>query len=546
MTDAAAVRIQQQFVQVGERRVFVRHAGQGPAVVLLHQSPQNSRHMTGWIEHLSPHHAVFAPDTPGFGQSDPLSLAQPTIPDLAAALLLLLDALALQRVLLLGVHTGAVIAARLALDAPQRVAAVVCDGLALFDASERRDLLDGYLPPFEPQWDGGHLLWLFARLREQHLFFPWHRSHTAQRLDYPLPEPAKVHADALDVLDAGDGYRAGYRAPFLYELGGTTAAALTVPAALLYREGDVLQTHIARFPPLPPNVYPERVVGGAAALLARASAVFAQHAGRASVVEAATHVGTAMSASRRLLPVAGTGSSGPSWLALRIAEGDRSRAELHLPDIGSAAVWPAARAPGACAVSVDLPGHGASTGWPADTLTLAAVTEALLQVLQTTGLGGTPVAVHARGASCAFAVALALNLGQRCASLTLYDPLPLDPTERTCFLAGLPDLCPDANGMALIAAWNWVRLKHLFWPWQNPHLPGAAIATGAPPPQQVHADVVEILRAGACHARLWQLALDFDLPLALGAWSGPLTLKLRQHPEMLRLAARLPHSAGPR
>jgi len=36
-------KIRSQFVQVGERRMFVRAAGLGPAILLLHQSPQNSR-----------------------------------------------------------------------------------------------------------------------------------------------------------------------------------------------------------------------------------------------------------------------------------------------------------------------------------------------------------------------------------------------------------------------------------------------------------------------------------------------------------------------
>ena len=126
----STVKVHAQFVQVGERRVFVRHAGCGPALVVLHQSPQSSASMQPWFERFAATHAVFAPDTPGFGRSDPLPRAQPTIPDFAQALGELLQALGLQRVPLYGVHSGAAIAARLALDQPQRVAALVCDGLS--------------------------------------------------------------------------------------------------------------------------------------------------------------------------------------------------------------------------------------------------------------------------------------------------------------------------------------------------------------------------------------------------------------------------------
>ncbi|MCA3042008.1 MAG: alpha/beta fold hydrolase, partial [Rhodocyclaceae bacterium] len=106
--------ISAQFIDVAGRRVLVRFAGSGPAVLLLHQSPQNSRALIAWIERLSAHYSVFAPDTPGFGYSDPLPLAQPTIPDYAAALSALLDALGIERVIVNGVHTGAVTALRFA------------------------------------------------------------------------------------------------------------------------------------------------------------------------------------------------------------------------------------------------------------------------------------------------------------------------------------------------------------------------------------------------------------------------------------------------
>ena len=208
----STVKVHAQFVQVGERRVFVRHAGRGPALVVLHQSPQSSASMQPWFERFAATHAVFAPDTPGFGRSDPLPRAQPTVPDLAQALGELLQALGLQRVLLYGVHSGAAIAARLALDQPQRVAGLVCDGLSGFTTDERQPLLDGYLPPFEPSFDGGHLLWLWARVREQYLFFPWHHGSAAARILYPAMPAAALHADVMDLLDEGDGYRAGYRA----------------------------------------------------------------------------------------------------------------------------------------------------------------------------------------------------------------------------------------------------------------------------------------------------------------------------------------------
>lgn len=111
-------------------------------------------------------------------------------------------------------------------DFPEKVVALVCDGYARFSTTEREALLAHYLPPFEPTWDGSHLIWLLARMREQHLFFPWHDHSQPARLSYPSPAPAHLHDDVMHLLDAGDSYRTGYRAPFLYDDDATAAARL--------------------------------------------------------------------------------------------------------------------------------------------------------------------------------------------------------------------------------------------------------------------------------------------------------------------------------
>ena len=74
----------------------------------------------------------------------------------------------------------------------------------------------------------------------------------------------------------------------------------------------------------------------------------------------------------------------------------------------------------------------------------------------------------------------------------------------------MPDLTPVATGAHLIAAWNWSRLQHLFWPWLIPDA-NAAREVDAPSPYRVHADLVEMIRAGESFALLWASALNTDL-----------------------------------
>jgi pimeloyl-ACP methyl ester carboxylesterase len=531
--------VRSQFVQVGERRVFLRYAGTGPVLVLLHQSPESSASLVPWIERLADRYAVLAPDTPGFGHSDPLPLAQPTIPDLAAALGRLLEALGLGPVLLWGVHTGAAIACRLARDEPGRVAALVCDGLSAFTREERQPLLDGYLPPFEPSWDGGHLHWLWARIREQTLFFPWHSGTAAARIAYPLASPERIHAQVMELLDAGDGYRAGYRAPLLYEHGAASAAELAVPAALLYRAADVLRPHLERLPPLPPGVT-AREVADAAAQAREAEAMFARHAQAASPLESlAMRVDAKAAIGRRV--VLGPGGA-RVWHLAGPEQAPDPTLDLVLPEIGTPAWVPADRSPRRRTLVPEWPGHGASARSDAALLSDGRWCVGLMAEMDAlTAAPDAPVALRARGGACALALELALALGPRCRSLALEDPLPLDAEERATFLAGLPDLTLHPTGAHLIAAWNWARLRQLFWPWCRPDA-AACIAAPAPPPRAVHAEVVEMLRAGPMLAALWRAALAVHMPAAVAALRKrgvAVTLRAGAEPERQRLLARL-------
>ena len=466
--------------------------------------------------------------------------SQPTIPDLARALGALLRALGLDRVLLYGVHTGASIAARLAQDQPERIAGLVCDGLALFTDEERQPLLDGYLPPFEPVWDGSHLLWLWARLREQTLFFPWHLSTARARMVYPMATTQKVHADALDLLAAGDGYRAGYRAPLLYEHSRSGAATLTVPAHLLYREGDVLRPHLERHAALPAQVQ-ACAVADAQALAKRMDEVFDGLAPQATVVDAEEQVADAACPWHRRIEVAG-GALGFLCAPVRGVV-----TELAIGDIGMQARLPGELAATQPALALELPGHGASDRRPSEDLEpdrlAAAVVHALDRLLV------DDVRIRAAGGACALAAALADRLGPRCVELVLADPLQLDEAESARFLSALPALEPCASGAHLIEAWNWARQSKLFWPWMQPDAK-AAIVAAAPAPGRVHAEVVEMLRAGPNWRGAWQAALAQDLPTRLQALRCALRVEVRagdaeRERQALRIAQMLALQADP-
>jgi pimeloyl-ACP methyl ester carboxylesterase len=76
-----------------------------------------------------------AVDTPGYGMSDPAP-GQPTIGDLAENLVPVLDALKVQKVIVVGHHTGSLIAASFAAHHPDRVVAVILHGSPFFTKAE--------------------------------------------------------------------------------------------------------------------------------------------------------------------------------------------------------------------------------------------------------------------------------------------------------------------------------------------------------------------------------------------------------------------------
>src|SRR5579883_2186816 len=80
--------------------------------------------------------SVYAPDLPGFGQSDSPP-GRPAVADYAAAIGDFCDSMRFRQVDVLGYGSSAFVAAELALARPTEVRRVVCVGLPLASESER-------------------------------------------------------------------------------------------------------------------------------------------------------------------------------------------------------------------------------------------------------------------------------------------------------------------------------------------------------------------------------------------------------------------------
>ena len=130
-------------VEAGDAVFSFLQAGSGPPLVLLHGIGSAAVSFCHQLDGLSADFRVIAWDTPGYGGSTPLAASEPDPGGYAAALAL--DALALDRIHLLGHSLGTLIAARFTAEQPERVITLTLAGVArghgrLSAAEQRRAL----------------------------------------------------------------------------------------------------------------------------------------------------------------------------------------------------------------------------------------------------------------------------------------------------------------------------------------------------------------------------------------------------------------------
>lgn len=135
-------------------RVHYRRGGRGPAVLLLHATPRSSRSYLGLFPYLAARYQVVAPDTLGFGHSDPLP-AKATLGMLADSLVDVLDYLGIAQTAVFGLHTGNKIGAALAAAHPERVSRFILCGMThsiIPDARQREAAIRAILAahPIDP------------------------------------------------------------------------------------------------------------------------------------------------------------------------------------------------------------------------------------------------------------------------------------------------------------------------------------------------------------------------------------------------------------
>jgi len=227
-------------------QAHARLAGEGPTLLLLHQSPLSSDQFTPALPLLAAAGLqVVAIDTPGYGLSD-ASEDAPSVEGYAETAAAVLDALGTDRAAVLGHHTGAAVATALAARHGDRVSRVILNGVPLLSAEERAHFATFDFSPPAPRADGGHLTdaWA-ARLKA-----------TPGWTDL-----AAMHRHLVTALGAGAHYGDGFQAAFAYDL-AADLAKIEAPGLIFTNTGDDLYAASKRAHELRPDFAYAELEGG--------------------------------------------------------------------------------------------------------------------------------------------------------------------------------------------------------------------------------------------------------------------------------------------
>jgi haloalkane dehalogenase len=450
------MNVTRHYLTINGRRVHYRRAGEGPPLLMVHQSPRSSAEYEALMREWGAHFTCIAPDTPGFGQSDPLEKASPDIDDYADAVVEFARALGLEKTAAYGFHSGGIILVTALKRYPDFFHGLAVGGYAIWTAAETAVFGDSYLPPFVPSAYGEHLTWLWNRILEQSWFFPWFDVRAESRLSVAHDDPARVHAVVMEMLDAGDAYRLGYGAVLRAPRDIPPPGALTPPVLITAYDGDPLQAHIDRLGEMP--------AGWAAR----------------KVTTPAEHQAESLAFLQTLPHSSFPALNEDDDRGFMLVKTDQFDGLVHWRGYDSYSCM-TIPAPGRsidvleedCFV-IDPPGHGLSDNWPGtaptDWLAWRDVIEAVSRERSLTSVS--------------------YETGER------GDPDLL-----------FPSLSPDRHGAYLIRAWNIVRARHFFSPWYRAASDHAAAFDPAElKPEKLAREHRALIRASA--ARTFHIALN--------------------------------------
>lgn len=503
------------------RMVHYRVAGAGPNIVLLHDSPRSSRLHVPLMKMLASRFRVFALDTPGYGNSDPLDIATPTIPDFAEALGTALDALGLADAPIYATHTSAKIA--LALAARRgRVPLLLLDGLSIPDQPADDAFIAAYMRPFAPEPTGAWLAAEWSRTRDMLRWFPWFASTPGHRIAAEPPSAEWLEDYGIDLFSAGPHYADAYTAAMRWSP-MDDLLAVRVPTIIGAREDDVLFPHLAKVPcDRNPALSVQRLRADREAWVEWISEVLA---GAASSDQIAV-TGSILSSGTRGYLALDHGQLHWSRYGSVSNEERRPLLILSAPSTLEASRWARAFAPIRQVIVPELPGFGNSDPLPSGGATADAIADALAALVDAIESGACDVV--AIGLAAPIGARMAARWPNRVATLAIWGAPAVGDSDD----ALTPEIAFDpVAGSHLHRFWHMLRDGCVQWPWHDAR-PAAARCGDIADASELHRALTGMLKQRIDYGQAIAAAMAANQPCDWQDVQVPVVVAVGDDPSM--------------
>lgn len=204
MSAIATPRCFRRYIPGPDGQIHLRVAEPGYAsarpLLCFHLSPVSGVIYDRWLPAIGQDRLAVAPDTPGYGMSDPPE-EQPTIADFARAMTQVMDELDIESADVMGYHTGSKICVELARQQPERIKHLVLVSAPIYTAEDLAKQNAEMGSSDTPVADGSHLLPTWEGL--------W-------RWRGPEQTPADIMRAYPDHIRGGERKHWGHAAAFAY------------------------------------------------------------------------------------------------------------------------------------------------------------------------------------------------------------------------------------------------------------------------------------------------------------------------------------------
>ena len=227
-------------------QVHVTDEGEGPSLVLLHQTAWSGLQFVNVIPYLvESGFRCIAIDTPGFGMSDGPQNT-PSIEEYAESLFQILRKMEVANVMVLGHHTGASIATAFACNYPSMIKHLFLHGVPLYTDKERSERLSRQHFDQSPLKDGSHLT---------------NRWSVGVNICKGQASSKAIHWSLLNFFTAGPREWFGHHAAFTYDI-EKDLKLLKVPTTVISNSGDILHKKLPLIKSLRPDFRISELDGG--------------------------------------------------------------------------------------------------------------------------------------------------------------------------------------------------------------------------------------------------------------------------------------------